>query len=173
MTLLEIVRTVVVPLIIALATLYAGSKINDSRSNKLEKNEAIKQLNKFHLKLERLIKSVEKYGMLNKDFLELKIEGVKLRDGIITYDQEDYVGITFSEYVELVENNKADMIKYSLPKAADEVNHDFNLLNACSIDKLSHQEDYKCVQILEIGSKPENLLAELQFLKQISEELKP
>ncbi|WP_419957233.1 hypothetical protein [Psychrobacillus psychrotolerans] len=171
--LLEGARTLIVPILIALITIYFSNKINESSKEKSEKIEIDKQKDLFYLRLSKLIKSLESYSDLLKDIKDIKSEYDGIKNGEIDFSPIDYEGTSEQDYLDSLFSVYQDKKEFSTLDKIKEIHENYGSLKSCSIDKINSKERFECMKVLETGPQIKILIEDLPFLIELSDSLKP
>lgn len=169
----EALRTVLFPSIVAIATLYAGTKLNNSKSEKLDKNEAEKQRSMFYLKLDELIKNLENYEEKSMRINTIMTEVTLITNGEIEYNSRDYNFIPESEFLNGLIEQRNEIVSINIPNITDQLKQSYGSLASCPIDKLNPKDSFGCLTIVSMGSVPQKLLENKEALEEAREYYKP
>lgn len=169
----EVMKSVLFPGLVAIATLYAGTKFNESKSEKIENNETEKQKSFLYLKLKNLLNSISYYEDTVSRITTYRHEQFMLEEGKMEYDPEDYNGISKKDYLEDLVNQIDYLVDSHLPVSIDDVKLSYGSFTSCSHDKLSPKDSFKILSILEIGMNPSHLLENKNELIEAKDYFKP
>lgn len=169
----EAMRSVLFPALVAIATLYTGTKFNESKNDKKEKREAEKQKSILYLKLNKLISSIDDYEVSVSQITSYRDEHKAIKNGTIEYDPEDYNGMTKQDFLNGIIDQTDYLVENTLPVNIEEVKLDYGKFVACSFDKLSPKDSFKCLSILEIGINPHHLSRNKRELENARSSFKP
>lgn len=170
---MELIRTVIVPILIALSTIIVSHRINERSKRKNESKDAANLADLFYLRLLKLITSLDEYNKLLRNSKEIRREYYELKNGVKSFSSDDHEGVSKEDYMDFLLLSSDDIKDFTSLDKISEIHENLSALKVCSIDKISPKERYNCMRVIEMQPQLKILFQELPFFIQLSDSLKP